>query len=208
MGLAAAFNPRLSGIIIAALAVALGVQTVRLSGLTIAPKVGAFHLTLIDLKGWQGRALDAEAALAKVGAAQVTAQAAQAAVNHQLAAITADIARQADAQTPDYLRRVASAAAGRALPAGRLCGAKAPDGGTSGPGLPGTDHVAGGDDGKAGSADMVSVARSDWEKLTREAALRVQLYQVGQEWIAQGVAKAGADSTPSAQAVDDTPAAL
>ncbi|WJS97838.1 hypothetical protein [Novosphingobium humi] len=189
MGLAAAFNPRLSGVIIAALAVALGVQTLRLSGLTIAPKVGAFHLTLIDLKGWRGRALDAEAALAAVKAAQPKAQAAQAAVNHQPAAITADIARQADAQTPDYLRRVADAAAGRALPVGGLCGPKAPDGGPGGPGLPGTDHLAGGDDGKAGSPDMVSVARSDWEKLTREAALRVQLYQVGQEWIKEGVAK-------------------
>lgn len=198
MGLAADFNLRLSGVIIAGLALAVSVQTIRITGLTIAPKAGAFHFTLIDLKGWRGRALDAEAALAQVKEAQPKAQAAQAAVNHQPAAISADIARQSDAQSPDYLRRVASAAAGRALPAGRLCGAKAPEGGPGNAGLPGTDHLAQGDDDKAGSPDVVSVARSDWEKLTREAALRVQLYQVGQEWVAQGVAKAGADDPPAA----------
>lgn len=197
--ISARFSPlRLSYIALAALAVALGVQTVRLDGLTIAPKVGAFRFTLMDWRGWHPRALDAEAALAAVKAAQPKAQAAQAAVNHQPAAASAAIARQSDAQSPDYLRRVASAAAGRAVPVGGLCGTKAPDGGPGGPGLPGTDHLAQGYDGKAGSADMVSVARADWERITREAALRVQLYQVGQEWIAQGVAKAGADDPPVA----------
>ncbi|GMM59864.1 hypothetical protein NUTIK01_06410 [Novosphingobium sp. IK01] len=57
--------------------------------------------------------------------------------------------------------------------------------------MPGTDPASQGDDGQAGSALMVSVARSDWEKLNAEAALRAQLYQVGQEWIAQGIAVAG-----------------
>lgn len=198
MGLAAditaRFSPlRLSHIAVAVLAVALAVQTGRLDGLTIAPKVGPVGFTLINARGWKRRALDAEAALSNVKAAQGAAQADQAAANHKPAAASAAIARQSDAQSPDYLRRVAIAAAGRAVPVGSLCGAKAPEGGPGGPGLPGTDHATGGDDGKAGSAPMVSVARADWEKLNREGALRVQLYQVGQEWIAQGIAKAGAD---------------
>jgi len=196
--LIAKVNPlRLSGVVITGLALALTVQTIRLNGLTVAPKAGAFHFTLLDLQGWRPRALAAEADLAKVKDAQRDAQVAQIATNHQPAITTASIARQADAQTPDYLRRAAAFAAAHALPAGGLCRASADKGSTGHADLSGTDHPAQGDDGKAGSPDMVSVARTDWEKLNREAALRVQLYQVGQEWVADGVAKASADDPPA-----------
>lgn len=202
MGLAADISARFSPfrpsyIAVAALAVALAVQTVRLDGLTIAPRIGPLHVTLLDYAGWKGRAQRAEADLGRVTQAQAKAQADQAAANHQPAIASASIARQTDAQTPDYLRRVAVAAAGHAVPVGGLCGAKAPESGPGGPDLPRTDQPTGGDDGKAGSSPMVSVARADWEKLNREAALRVQLYQVGQEWIAQGIAKASGDDTPA-----------
>lgn len=187
----------LTGALVAGLALGLGVQTIRLEGLTIAPKAGAFHFTLLDIPGWRPRALDAEAALAKVADASKAAQSAQATTNHQPAITTATIARQADAQTPDYLRRVAALSAAHAGDAGRLCGPSDNQGGAGRADLPGTDHPAQGDDGKAGSAEMVSVPRSDWERITREAALRAELYQVGQEWIAQGVAKVSADEAPA-----------
>lgn len=191
---------RMSGAIIAVLALAFGVQSVRLHGLIIAPKVGPFEFTLLHVEGWRPRALAAESTLAQVKEDQRKAQAAQIAVNHQPAITTATIARQADAQTPEYQRRVAALASAHAVPAGRLCGTSADQGGPGQADLPGTDHPAQGDDGKAGSPDMVSVARTDWEKLNREAALRVQLYQIVQEWIAQGVAKASGDGPPSPEA--------
>jgi hypothetical protein len=189
-----------TGAIIAGLALAVTVQTIRLDGLRITPKAGPFHFTLVDRQGWRPRAEAAEKALKAVADAQPKAEAAQAAVNHQPAAITAAIAKEADAQTPDYLRRVASAAAAHTVPVGGgLCGAKAAVGGPSQADLPGTDHSAQGDDGKAGPPDMVSVARADWEKLNAEAALRAQLYEVGQSWIADGVAKAEDEVAPPNQ---------
>jgi hypothetical protein len=194
-----------TGVIIAGLAVALTVQSIRLEGLHITPKDGPFHFTLLDVEGWRPRAMAAETALKAVKEAQPKAEAAQAAVNQQPAIVTAAIAKEADAQTPDYLRRVATAAAAHAVPVGGLCGAKAADGSASQADLPGTSRPAQGDDDTAGSPDMVSVARADWEKLNREAALRAQLYAVGQGWIAEGVAVA--DDAPAADvAAKDTAA--
>jgi hypothetical protein len=197
----AAKSLRLSYVVIAGLALVAGVQTVRLDGLSITPKAGPFHFMLLHVEGWRPRALAAETALAEVKAAQPKAEAAQAAENSKPAVVTATIAKEADAQTPDYLRRVASAAAAHAVPAGGLCGAKDSDGGAVQADLRGQGGVAQGDDDKAGSPDMVSVARADWEKLNAEAALRVQLYQIGQQWIAEGVAVA--DDAPDVAAPAD-----
>jgi hypothetical protein len=197
----AAKSLRWSVVVIVGLAFGLAVQTVRLDGLHITPKAGPFHFTLVSVEGWRPRAQTAETALAEVKAAQPKAEAAQAAENSKPAVITGAIAKEADAQTPDYLRRVAVAAAAHAVPSVGLCGARNVDGGAIQADLRGEDRVAQGDDDKAGSPDMVSVARADWEKLNAEAALRVQLYQVGQQWIAEGVAVA--DDTPDAAAPAD-----
>lgn len=179
-----------AALIMALLALACGVQTVRINGLHWDLKVGAFTLPFLNMEGWKETATKAQAALAQVKAAQPKAEAAQVAENRKPAIITASIARTANAQTPAYLSKVASVAARHAVPALRLCAVKAPDGRASQADLRAADPPAQGDDGKAGSPDMVSVARSDWDRLNREAALRVQLYQIGQSWIAQGVAVA------------------
>lgn len=179
----------------------LAVQDIRLNGLHITPKAGPFPFTLVSVEGWRPRAQAAETALAEVKAAQPKAEAAQAAENNKPAAITGAIAKEADAQTPDYLRRVAVAAAAHAVPAGGLCGAKDADGGAVQADLRGQGGVAQGDDDKAGSPEMVSVARADWDRLNAEAALRVQLYQIGQQWIAEGVAVA--DDAPDVAAPAD-----
>lgn len=191
-----------TGVIIAGLAVAVTVQTIRLDGLHIVPKAGAFHFTLVDVRGWHPRALAAETALAQVKAAQPKAEAAQIAVNHQPAVLSAAIARETDAQMPDYLAHVAAVSAAHAVPAGGLCGAKAAGGVASNASVPGTDRTAQGHDDTAGSPDMVSVARADWDKLNREAALRVEVYQAGQAMIAEGVAAADADQKKDAATAD------
>lgn len=192
---------------------ALGAQTVRIEGLHLGVKVGPISLHVVNLTGLRQRATTAESALAQVEKAQAQAGQAQAAANHEPAAISAEIARTSDAASGDYHAAVEHAAALHAAPAPRVpdhscapgagvvSGAAHHDDGSLHPSpaqgsgstaaMPGTDPASQGDDGQAGSALMVSVARSDWEKLNAEAALRTQLYQVGQEWIAQGIAVAG-----------------
>ncbi|WP_317973695.1 hypothetical protein [Novosphingobium pituita] len=192
---------------------ALGAQTVRIEGLHLGVKVGPISLHVVSLTGLRQRTATAESALAQVEKAQAQAGQAQAAANHEPAAISAEIARISDAASGDYHAAVEHAAALHAAPAprasghscapgaGAVSGAAHHDDGSLHPGpaqgsggaaaVPGTDPASQGDDGQAGSALMVSVARSDWEKLNAEAALRAQLYQVGQEWIAQGIAVAG-----------------
>lgn len=192
---------------------ALGAQTVRIEGLHLGVKIGPISLHVVNLTGLRQRAATAESALAQVEKAQAQAGQAQADANHEPAAISAEIARTSDAGSADYHAIVERAAAVHAVPvllahdhsgAPGTCAVSGDPrhddgslhpGAAQGPGgaaaVPGTDPAAQGDDGQAGSARMVSVARSDWEKLNTEAALRAQLYQVGQEWIAQGIAVAG-----------------
>lgn len=191
---------------------ALGAQTVRIEGLHLGARIGPISLRLINVTGLRQRAATAEAELAQVKKAQTQASDAQAAANHQPAAISAAIARTSDADAADYRATVERAAALHAAPAvlgaGHLCpsgaGAVPGDADHDGNGvragaaqgsgraaaMPGADPAAQGNDDPARSSGMVSVARTDWEKLNAEAALRAQLYQVGQEWIAQGIAVA------------------
>ncbi|WP_343611122.1 hypothetical protein [Novosphingobium sp.] len=192
----------LAGITIAVLALAFTVQTVRIDGLHWQFKAGAFTLPFLNVEGWKEMATKAQAALQEVKAAQPQAAAAQSQANHEPAEKSAAIARNTDAQTPDYLAHVAAAAVAHAVSVARLSPAPAAEGVACKADLPGTDRIAQGDDDTAGSPDMVSVARADWLKINAEAALRVQLYQAGQEMIAEGIAVASdAPASPAPEAV-------
>ncbi|WP_343609380.1 hypothetical protein [Novosphingobium sp.] len=171
------------------------VQTIRIGGLILRPELGPIRWTLIDLQGWQPRALAAEKALAdlqaQIKAAQPKAAAAQAAVNHQPAARSAAIAKASDHDAQPYYEKVRAArdAYAAAHPAGGVLRASEAAGGRPGHAdLPGTDRAASIHDGPGGPADMVAVSKLDFDKLTNAAGRLAKVHQDAQALIDAGVA--------------------
>ena len=121
--------------------------------------------------------------LASIRPAQAKATAAQVAVNHQPAAISAAIAKVSDAQAPAYYRSVSDAADLHRLRANPACGA-------SPAGLSGADHPAALDDRSAGSPELVSRPKTDDDLLIAAAARAAKMHQDALDLIAKGAAKA------------------
>jgi len=166
-------------------------------GLTIAAL--SFLLT-IALLGWllvdranlQADLVTARAELAKVQDAQPAARAAQAAVNHQPAAVSATIAEISDAQASAYYER--GRAAGAAYAAAHRVQSACAAGQPGHPDLPGADHAPPLDDGAGQAADDVAISRADFDILTGNSLRLAQMYQDAQALIAAGIAVAPPDA--------------
>jgi hypothetical protein len=157
--IAAFFAPlstRLFGGIALALAVMLGLQTWRLDAAyqTIANTKAAQHQATVD----------------------------QVAANHEPARTSAEIARQSDAQAPDYYRSVSVAADARRVRS-PACSVSTPD-------LSGADRAAAIDDRSASAADVVSRPRAEDDQIVAAAARAAQMHQDAEDLIAAGVAVA------------------
>lgn len=118
--------------------------------------------------------------IADFRAAQPAATAAQIAANHEPARVSAEIARQSDADAPSYYRAVADAAGAHRLPV-RACSPSAAD-------LPGTDRPSAIDDGPAPAPDMVSRPRAEDDQIVAAAGRAAQMHADAQALIAAGVA--------------------
>ena len=142
---------------------------------------------------WRGKH-HAQAELAAIHAAQKTAGAAQAAVNHEPARVSGIIASNSDAQAPAYYDAVRRAAADHAVSLrgkGLSCPAR----------LPGADSAVEGVHGPDTLADVVPLAQGDYDQLVYAAARAAQMHAESLELIAAGVAVA---SDP-ASAASETP---
>jgi len=129
------------------------------------------------------RADKAEAALALVKPAQAAATAAQIAVNHQPAAISAAIAEQSDAQAPAYYRSVSAAADLHSL--------HIKDPRSASPAsLPGADNPPALDDRPAAPAELVCRPTAEDGQIVNAAARAAQMHADAQELIRAGVAQA------------------
>lgn len=121
--------------------------------------------------------------LASTLAAQSEATAAQVAVNHAPAAISAAIAEKSDAQSADYYARGRRDGAAYAA-AHRLHGPCAP----SPADLPGADHPSPLDDRPGVAPGMVVVSRTDFDTLTGNSLRLAQVHADAEALIAAGVA--------------------
>lgn len=138
---------------------------------------------LLWFQSW--RLNNAQQTIAEMRAAQRPATAAQIAVNHEPARVAAEIARQSDAQAPEYYRAVRAAAVTRRLPV-----PPCPSGGAD---LPGTDRPAAIDDGPDPAADMVSRPRAEDDQIIAAAGRAAQMHADAQALIAAGIAVAEPD---------------
>lgn len=163
------------------------VQQVRIEGLVLRPHVGSWSVTLIDRPGWRPRALAAEQALAQVEADQPKAAAAQIAVNHQPAALSAAIAKASDDDAKTYY--AAGRAAGAAYAAAHGLRAACADGGTGDADLPGADRAAPLDDRSGSDALDVTVSRADYDRFVVNSLRLAKVHQDAESLIAAGVAE-------------------
>lgn len=143
---------------------------------------------LIDRANLRTDLATAQAELAKVKDAQPAAHAAQAAANHQPAAVSATIAEISDAQASAYYER--GRAAGAAYAAAHRVPASCPASQLGHADLPGADHPDPIDDGARQATDDVALSRADFEILTGNSLRLAQVYQDAQALIAAGIAVA------------------
>ena len=137
----------------------------------------------IRMESQRHRADKAEVTLAQVKPAQAAAAAAQAAVNHHPAAISAAIAEKSDAQAPAYYRSVSAAADLHSLHI------KDPRS-VSPASLRGADNPPALDDRPAAPADLVCRPTAEDGQIVNAAARAAQMRADAQELIRAGVARA------------------
>ncbi|WCT78864.1 hypothetical protein [Novosphingobium humi] len=176
--------------LVAAIAlVLLGWQTVQLNGLFIAPKVGPFRFTLLDIEGARPAAAKARAMLADRVKAEGAARAAQIAINHAPAAASRTLAEETDAKTNSSRAQIRAAVAAYAdthrVPVCLRTDA-APGNAGGGSGLPGTDHRAPGGGGADLSPEMVAIPRADLEGFADNTRTLDQLREFLAALIASG----------------------
>lgn len=125
---------------------------------------------------------DYKRAIVAMKSAEADGRRAQIAANHVPAAISHTIAEQADAQAPDYFRRLATAAADHSVqPAGHCPiqpGSSVPGADRAGPGLHGPDPAAG----------VVCRPAGEDAQLVYAAGRAARMHQEALELIERGVA--------------------
>lgn len=149
---------------------------------------GGIALAFALLFGLQTWRLDrAHQTIADTRAAQHQSGVQQAAVNHEPARVSGEIARQSDAEAPAYYRAVAGAADAHRV--------RSPACPVSPADLPGTDHPSALNDGPAPAADLVSRPRAEDDQIVAAAGRAAQMHADAEALIAAGIARR-ADPSP------------